>query len=161
MAEKNADNFRGIIRISNTDIDGNRKLADAIRKVKGIGFSFANALCSLSKLDRKVQVGYLSDAEIKKIEDTIANAHKEMPKWLLNRRRGYESDNSVHMVTTDLTFANENDVRTMQKIKSYRGVRHMAGAPVRGQRTRSNFRRNKGKVQGVSKSKSAKASAKA
>ena len=44
----------------------------------------------------------------------------------------------------------------MKKIKSYRGIRHMFGLPVRGQRTRSNFRPNKGKVQGVKRGKAGK-----
>ncbi len=42
----------------------------------------------------------------------------------------------------------------MKKIKSYKGVRHMFGLTVRGQRTRSNFRKNKGKVRlGVTRKK--------
>jgi small subunit ribosomal protein S13 len=44
-----------------------------------------------------------------------------------------------------LKFAKENDVKMMKKIKSYRGLRHQWSLPVRGQRTKSNFRRNKGK----------------
>jgi small subunit ribosomal protein S13 len=46
----------------------------------------------------------------------------------------------------------------MKKIRSYRGVRHGIGLPVRGQRTKSNFRRNKGKVSlGVAKKETTKA----
>ena len=45
----------------------------------------------------------------------------------------------------------------MKKIRSYRGVRHGIGLPVRGQRTKSNFRKNKGKVSlGVAKKAAAK-----
>ncbi len=39
----------------------------------------------------------------------------------------------------------------MRKIKSYKGVRHSSGLPVRGQKTKSNFRKNKGKVASVKK----------
>ncbi|MEK6867257.1 MAG: 30S ribosomal protein S13, partial [Nanoarchaeota archaeon] len=47
----------------------------------------------------------------------------------------------------------------LKKIKAYRGMRHAAGLPTRGQRTRSNFRKNKGKTVGVMKSAQAKAAA--
>ena len=46
----------------------------------------------------------------------------------------------------------------MKKVKSYKGVRHSAGLTVRGQKTKSNFRRNKGKLSlGVKKKQGAKA----
>jgi len=48
-------------------------------------------------------------------------------------------------------------ISRLEKIKCYRGIRHMQGAPVRGQRTRSNFRKNKGKVTSVKRSVLAKA----
>ena len=41
------------------------------------------------------------------------------------------------------------DLRRLKKIKSNRGLRHQWGLPVRGQRTKSNFRRSKGKAVGV------------
>jgi len=63
----------------------------------------------------------------------------------------------MHLVTSELDFAKSNDIRLLKKIKAYRGVRHMYGLPVRGQRTRSNFRRNKGKPMGVMRNKAAKA----
>ncbi len=157
--EKQDENFRYIVRISNTDLEGKRKVVDSIRKIRGISFSFANALCSLSGIDKNTITGNLSDAEVSRIEDSLKNASLKLPVWMLNRRRDIESNSSAHLVSTDLTFAQENDVRQMQRIRSYKGVRHMAGAPVRGQRTRSNFRKNKGKVLGVTKSKAAAAAA--
>lgn len=157
--EKQDENFRYIVRISNTDLEGKGKVVDGIRKIRGIGFSFANALCSIAGIDKNTRTGNLTDAEIGKIEDALKSAHTKLPVWMLNRRRNIETDSSVHLVSTDLTFAQDNDIRQMQRIRSYKGVRHMAGAPVRGQRTRSNFRKNKGKVLGVTKSKTAAAAA--
>ena len=59
-------------------------------------------------------------------------------------------------------FAQENDVKRLKRIRSYVGVRHGQGLPVRGQRTKSNFRRNKGKGPlGVKKKEAAKAAPKA
>ena len=67
------------------------------------------------------------------------------PSWILNRRKNYEDGKDYHIITGNLSFAEENDVKKLKKIRSYRGVRHGMGLPVRGQRTKSNFRRNKGK----------------
>jgi hypothetical protein len=65
----------------------------------------------------------------------------------------------VHKIGADLKFTQENDIRFMKKIRCYKGIRHSMGQPVRGQRTKSNFRKNKGKVTGVAKTKQAKAAA--
>ena len=46
----------------------------------------------------------------------------------------------------DLDFTVDNDLKRMKMIKCYRGMRHAFGLPVRGQRTKSNFRKNKGKA---------------
>ncbi len=43
----------------------------------------------------------------------------------------------------DLKLRKEFDLKRMKKIKSYKGVRHIVGLPVRGQRTKANFRRNR------------------
>ena len=67
----------------------------------------------------------------------------------------------TNFLQDDLSFAEENDIKMMKKIRSYRGVRHGMGLPVRGQRTKSNFRKNKGKVSlGVIKKKEAPKSGK-
>ena len=149
-------NFRHLVRISNTDLDGNKKVIDSIRKIKGIGFSFANAICKTSGVSRYEKLGNVSEADVKKLQDAITGASSQVPQWMLNRCRDLEDDVSKHLVTTDLSYAQENDIRQMQRIRSYRGVRHMSGSPSRGQRTRSNFRRNKGKVLGVARSKTGK-----
>ena len=49
----------------------------------------------------------------------------------------------VYQSSLELT---DSDLKEMKKMKSYRGVRHMSRLPSRGQRTKSNFRRNKGKA---------------
>ena len=60
------------------------------------------------------------------------------------------------MTGTTLSFTQDNDIKMMKKIKSYKGVRHILGQPVRGQRTKSNFRKNKGKVLGVKRKEGTK-----
>ncbi len=145
--------FKHIVRIANTDLDGNRKTSDAIRKIKGVGFAFSNAICDLAQIDGSKKAGTLGPEEIKRINDTISNSVKLLPSWMLNRRKDMEDGTDKHLIGTDLVVAQESDIRLMKQIRSYKGVRHSIGAPVRGQRTRSNFRKNKGKVIGVVKKK--------
>jgi len=140
--------FRHIVRISNTDLDGNKRIFMALRKIKGINFMMANAVCSVAGINKMKKTGELSEEEVKKIEEVIKNP-KELPSWMFNRKRDPETGKNIHLISAELDFVNENDIKIMKKIKCYRGVRHMFGLPVRGQRTKSNFRKNKGKVLGV------------
>ena len=52
----------------------------------------------------------------------------------------------MHLSSTELQIAKENDIKLLKKIKCYKGIRHIYSLPVRGQSTRSNFRKNKGKA---------------
>jgi small subunit ribosomal protein S13 len=70
---------------------------------------------------------------------------------MLNRNRDFETGENQHLLTGDLAFVQDNDIKRAKKIKSWTGIRHIRGQPVRGQRTRSHFRKNKGKVIGVKK----------
>ena len=65
---------------------------------------------------------------------------------MMNRRKDLETGQDMHIITTDWDLTIDNDIKKMKKIRSYKGVRHMIGQPVRGQRTKSNFRKNKGKL---------------
>ncbi len=151
--------FRHLIRIMNTDIKGDKNINYALRRIKGVGFNFANAICNKTNIEKNKKAGYLDDEEIKKIEDVIKNPKKYgFPNWLLNRRKDYNTGEDRHVTTSDLKFENEFDIKRLQKIKSYRGLRLSWGLPVRGQRTRSNFRKS-GRAVGVLK-KAVKAQAK-
>ncbi len=148
--EEKKEEFQYLVRIANTDLDGNKLISYALRSIKGVGFQFANMVCVLAGIEKTKKVGYLSDNEVKKLDEVIADPAKAgAPTWMLNRRRDYEDNSDKHLLSADLTFTQDNDVKRMKKIKSYRGMRHAYGLPVRGQRTKSNFRRSKGKVMGV------------
>lgn len=158
-AKEHDEDFRHIVRIANTDLDGNKKLQSGLRKIKGVNFMFSNLICTLSGVDGTKTVGKLTDQEIKKLDEVINDPIKSgAPEWMLNRRKDPEDGTVKHIISSDLTFNQENDVKMMRKIKCYRGVRHSLGLPTRGQRTKANFRRNKGKVHlGVKKKEGAKA----
>ncbi|MDD5086332.1 MAG: 30S ribosomal protein S13 [Candidatus Nanoarchaeia archaeon] len=146
--------FKHIVRIANTDLDGNRKIADAMRKIKGVSFSFSNMVCNFVGVDKNKKTGTLLDSEIKRIDEAVNSPKKfGAPSWMLNRRKDYDTGEDIHLLASDLAFVKDNDIKMMKKIKSYKGMRHARGLTVRGQRTRSNFRRNKGKVTGVQKKK--------
>ena len=139
-----------IVRIANTDLKGTKQIVIALSDVKGIGMMFAHALCQVGNLDGRRAVGTLTDAELQRIDEILKQPTKfGIPDWLLNRRQDPELGANRHMVTNDMIFVQENDVKMMTKMKCWKGVRHMLGQPVRGQKTRSKFRKNKGNVMGV------------
>jgi small subunit ribosomal protein S13 len=149
--------FKHIIRIANTDLNGQKKLVYALQKIKGVGVPFGHAVCSVLQLDENRRLGDLGEAECKRIEEVVLAPGKfGIPSWVLNRRRDHETGEDRHVVGNELAFSLESDVRLMKKIKCYRGVRHILHLPVRGQRMRSKHRKNKGKVLGVKKPKMGK-----
>ncbi|MBU2633818.1 MAG: 30S ribosomal protein S13 [Nanoarchaeota archaeon] len=144
------EKVKSIVRLINTDIDGNKSLNNALRKIKGISFMFANAICNLLNLDKNKKIGLLTPEEIKKIEVVVDNPEK-LPNWMLNRRKDYDTGKDLHITTSKLKLTKEFDLKRLKQLKSYRGMRHAWGLPVRGQRTKGHFR--KGKAVGVQKKK--------
>ncbi|MBS3102210.1 30S ribosomal protein S13 [Candidatus Woesearchaeota archaeon] len=146
------------VRIAQTDLEGNKPIGHSLMKIKGIGFMMANAVCNAIGMDQRKKTGYLNDDEVKKIDDVLKDPLKfNIPAWMFNRKNDPETGESHHIVTSNLIFAQENDIKMLKKMRSYKGIRHILGLPVRGQRTKANFRRNKGKVMGVKKKAEAKA----
>lgn len=142
--------LRQIVRIINADIKGERGLYIALRQVTGVSYSFSNAICIVMGFDKTKKVGSLSLEEIKKIEDVIKNPLKyNIPKFILNRRKDYDTGEDKHLVAGDLKLTTEFDIKRFKKIRSYKGIRHGTGKPVRGQRTKGHFRH--GKTVGVRK----------
>ena len=138
-----------MIRIVSTDIPANMTVYAGLTKIKGVSWAMSNALCNLLKIDKRKKISTLSDAEIKKIEEFLKNP--PVPEWLMNRRKDPKTGESKHLVTTELDLRHEFDIRELKKMKCYRGIRHAMGLPVRGQRTKSHFR--KGKTIGVVRKK--------
>ena len=138
-----------IIRILSEDIEGRMTLYSGLAKIKGISWSFSNAICKKLKMDKRRKIGSLKDEEIKVIIDFIKNP--DVPEHVLNRRKDFDTGENKHLTGTDLDLRKEFDIKRLKKIKSYRGIRHSAGLPLRGQRTRSNFRKNRAKGSGIKK----------
>lgn len=142
MAEK--ENHAELIRVYSTDIPAKMNLKFGLARIKGINIMFSNAMCTLLSLDKNKKIALLTEDEIKRIEDFLSDPNKEgMPKWLLNQRKEYESGDDLHFVGKELDFNLLQTKRRLFKIKNYRGLRLKQNLPVRGQRTKSNFRRSK------------------
>ena len=138
-----------VIRILSKDIEGKMTIYSGLTKIKGISWAFANAICKSLNIDKKRKIGSLTDDEIKKISDFVKNPTS--PQQVLNRRKDFNSGENKHLTGSDLELTQEFDIKRLKKIKSYRGLRHMIGLPLRGQRTKSNFRKNRHKGSGIKK----------
>ena len=111
---------------------------------------FANTILNVLKLNPNQRMGYLSSEQIKSIENIIKNpSESNFPSWFLNRRRDVETGEDKHLITSDVAFTIRNDIEREKTSGSWRGIRHMFGLKVRGQRTRCTGR--KGGAVGVVK----------
>lgn len=132
-----------LIRILGKDIKAEKKILSGLTKIKGIGWAFANAICKKLKIDENKKIKDLSEEEIAKITSFVENP--DIPGFLKNRRKDFDGGEDKHLKGADLDLRKEFDIKRLKKVRAYRGARHAMGLPVRGQRTRSNFRRNKKK----------------
>lgn len=140
-----------IVRILAKDIEGSVTIYTGLTKIKGISWGISNAICKRLGIDKNKKIGSLTQEEIDKINNFMESP--EFPAQILNRRNDLETGENKHLIGTNLELRKEFDIKRLKKIKSYRGLRHIAGLPVRGQRTKSNFRKNKSKGVGIKKKK--------
>ncbi len=151
------DDFKYMIRIADTDLDGYQTVEIALTKIKGIGRRTAIILIDKTGIPRNEKIGNLSDEQVNTIIQALTDIASYIPPWMVNRQQDYESGENMHIFSTDLVTFLRDDINRMKKIRCYRGVRHERGKKVRGQRTRSNGR--KGLTLGVIRAKQAPAEA--
>ena len=111
-------------RIIGVDIPGNKRIEYALRYIYGIGPAKALEIIEKTGIDRNLKAADLSQEQISSITKILQN---DM------------------LVEGDLRRSVAADIRRLQQINSYRGIRHRRGLPVRGQRTKTNARTRKGK----------------
>jgi small subunit ribosomal protein S13 len=142
--------FRHIVRIIDADVDGTLKVPYALTKIKGVSLNLANTILKKAGINADMRAGFLTEAEVEKIEEIIKEPKKYgFPEWLFNRRKDLETGKDMHLIGADLVLKTKMDIDKMKGIKSWRGYRHAYGLKVRGQRTRTTGR--KGKAVGVRK----------
>lgn len=122
-------------RLLGVEIPGNKKLAYSLRYVYGVGLTRALQVVEKTGLDPDKRARDLTEEELNKITEAITTA-------------GYK-------IEGDLRREIIGNIKRLQSIRCYRGLRHMRGLPVRGQRTKTNARTRKGarKTVGVIKKK--------
>jgi small subunit ribosomal protein S13 len=146
-----AEATQSIIRLVETNVDGRKRVESAIRKIRGVSFMTSNVIAAKCGLKGK-KLGDLSESEIKNLEKAITHPESlGMPFWMFNRRREPSTGKDRHLTASTLELTQKMDINEMKKLKIYKGVRHAAGLPVRGQRTRGSFRTSA--TVGVSKKK--------
>lgn len=110
-------------RIAGVILPSGKHAEIALTYIYGIGRAKAQVILDQVKIERTTKIDDLSEAELDLIRDTI----KE------------------HIVEWDLRRLISGNIKRLQEIRSYRGVRHQKRLPVRGQNTKTNARTRKGK----------------
>ncbi len=111
-------------RLLGVEIPGNKKLAYSLRYIYGIGLTRAMEIVQTTGLDPDKRAKDLNEEELSKITEAIT-------------RSGYK-------IEGDLRREIVSNIKRLQAIRCYRGLRHLRGLPVRGQRTSTNARTRKG-----------------
>lgn len=111
-------------RISGIDLPDHKRLDIALTYIYGIGRSNARSILKQADVSGAKRIKELSEGDIGKIQKVIEEKIK------------IEGDLKTEIV---------ENIKRLKEISSYRGVRHIKGLPVRGQRTRSNARTKRGK----------------
>lgn len=135
------EGMKGIVRLAGRDLEGSLRIQSALTNLKGVGSSMAKAIVHASDLDGTKKVGALEDQEIDKLEKVLENPlENDVPKWMVNRRKDYETGKDLHLIGGDIEMREREDISREKDIQSRTGIRHQRGLPVRGQRTRSTGR---------------------
>lgn len=74
-----AADFRPLIRMLNTNVNGKQKVPFALRIIRGIGRRFAFLVCKIAQVDADRRAGDLTDEEINKIQDIFAKPLGKSP----------------------------------------------------------------------------------
>ena len=136
------ENMVSVVRIFGQDVPGDKNIYTGLTRIKGVSWAVSNALCLHLKMDKRKKISELNKESIALIEKALKTI--SLPAFLSNRRADPETGESKHLLTNDLDVQKEFDIKKMKNMRSYRGIRHGLGQPVRGQRTRSHFRKKGG-----------------
>ena len=119
-------------RIKGVDIPNDKQVETSITYIYGIGLSTSKKILADTGVDPDTRVKDLTDDEVRKISDII---------------------NESLTVEGDLRRETALNIKRLQEIGCYRGIRHRKGLPVRGQNTKNNARTRKGPKKTVANKK--------
>lgn len=124
-------------RIAQKDIPNDKVVVYSLTYIYGIGLTTAKKLCEEAKIDQTKRVKDLSEAELTALRKLIEKYKDTIPTEGELRRK-------VNL-----------NIKSLQEIGCYRGIRHRRKLPVRGQRTKTNARTCKGPRKTVANKKKA------
>jgi small subunit ribosomal protein S13 len=139
--QKSAD-FRQLIRIIGTSVEGHRTMLTGLSVIRGIGPRLALAVCRIAGYSPQYRIGLLSDAKIEELEKIIKNPMAYgVPKWMVNRQKDVRTGEYRHITGNEIDMILKQDLDRMKRLRSWKGVRHMYNLKVRGQHTRTTGRK--------------------
>ncbi len=158
-----AEEFRYIVRVAGKDLNGSLAIWRSMLSIKGVNHRMAKVIAKAFEketgISSETPVGTIPEDMDKKLEHVLLNPTQyQIPAWMFNRRNDFETGENIHHIMADLDFDKRKDLERVKIIRSYKGIRHSLGLPVRGQRTRSSFRQ-RGKTVGVMKKDAVKSAA--
>jgi small subunit ribosomal protein S13 len=148
-AKEAGPEIRHIVRIADTDLEGRRSVQYALTGIIGISRRLAKVVSANAGLDPMATLGYLTDADIERLQSSVDKIPTVIPYWMMNKQNDFLTGEDRHVIGIDVMMSLNEDLNLMKKMRSYKGVRHEKGLRVRGQRTRSTGR--KGRVVGVTR----------
>ena len=122
-------------RIAGVDVPNEKRVEAALQYIYGIGSTMSRRILDEVGVSRDTRARDLTEDELSRINAAID--------------KGYEVEGQLRRRT-------QQDVARLKKIGCYRGLRHIRGLPVRGQRTRTNARTRKGPKKTVAGKKGVK-----
>lgn len=146
---------RKIIRIADTDLNGDKKVGDALRDIHGVSFAFANALLKVLNITYAKKLQELDEGTMVKLKDALYNPRKyNVPEWMQNWRKDESTGLTHHYIGNELKSKIMLHIQNIKTSRSYRGYRHSFNYKLRGQRVKSrgaNVRGRIGSTMGVIK----------
>merc|ERR1711957_798960 len=111
---KQEKDFRFILRIFNSNIDGKQKIPFAIRRIRGIGRRLSTVITQ--------RAGDLTDENMEKIIDIVSKPLEyEIPSWFLNRRKDPKDGTNSQQTTNNWDTKLREDLEKMKKMKLHKG----------------------------------------
>ena len=150
MAQEDQD-INYFVRIFNTDLDGTKPVIVALTGIKGVGRHTAQIIAEAATVGKHELMGKLDEISVDRIREVVNGYTDRVPAWMRNRPKDVYTGEPKHILGTDLSLINEDDINILKKIRAYRGIRHESGQKVRGQRTKSTGRT--GLIVGVKRKK--------
>jgi small subunit ribosomal protein S13 len=117
-----------VARIAGVDLPRDKRVETALTYIFGVGLATSQEILSRTGVDPNVRVREMTEGDVARLREILEREYR---------------------VEGDLRRQVNMNIRRLQEIGCYRGIRHRRGLPVRGQRTKTNARTRKGPARAV------------